>query len=230
MTPLLIPLAENPLLPAPFEIVAAIVFALLLWFLIAKYVVPGFEKTYAERTEAIQGGIEKAERAQAEAAGRAGAVPGAAGRVPQRGRPHPRGRQDAGQPDPGRDARAGPGRGEPHPHPDAGPAGGRARPGHDAAPQRDRWHGHHARRPHRRARASTTTSVPAVRSTASSPTWSRARPAARPASRAPRACRDRERHPAARARRGPRRPRRPRGGRAATRTPWRATCSPWSTR
>jgi F-type H+-transporting ATPase subunit b len=67
MTPLLLPLAENPLIPAPFEIVAAVVFALLLWFLIAKYVVPGFEKTYAERTEAIQGGIEKAERAQAEA-------------------------------------------------------------------------------------------------------------------------------------------------------------------
>jgi F-type H+-transporting ATPase subunit b len=67
MTPLLIPLAENPLIPAPFEIGAAVVFALLLWFLIAKYVVPGFEKTYAERTEAIQGGIEKAEQAQAEA-------------------------------------------------------------------------------------------------------------------------------------------------------------------
>jgi F-type H+-transporting ATPase subunit b len=67
MTPLLIPLAENPLIPAWFEVGAAVVFALLLWFLIAKYVVPGFEKTYAERTEAIQGGIEKAERAQAEA-------------------------------------------------------------------------------------------------------------------------------------------------------------------
>lgn len=67
MTPLLMPLAENPLLPAPFEIVAAIVFALLLWFLIAKFVVPNFERTYEERTEAIQGGIEKAERAQAEA-------------------------------------------------------------------------------------------------------------------------------------------------------------------
>ena len=68
MTLLLIPLAgENPLAPAPLEIIMAVIFALLLWFLIAKYVVPGFEKTYAERTEAIQGGIEKAERAQAEA-------------------------------------------------------------------------------------------------------------------------------------------------------------------
>ena len=67
MTPLLIPLAENPLFPELLEIILAVVFALLLWFLIAKYVVPGFERTYAERTEAIQGGIEKAERAQAEA-------------------------------------------------------------------------------------------------------------------------------------------------------------------
>jgi F-type H+-transporting ATPase subunit b len=68
MTPLLTLLAsENPLAPAPLEIIMAVIFALLLWFLIAKYVVPGFEKTYAERTEAIQGGIEKAERAQEEA-------------------------------------------------------------------------------------------------------------------------------------------------------------------
>jgi F-type H+-transporting ATPase subunit b len=68
MSPLLTALAtENPLAPAPLEIIMAVIFALLLWFLIAKYVVPSFEKTYAERTEAIQGGIEKAERAQAEA-------------------------------------------------------------------------------------------------------------------------------------------------------------------
>ena len=67
MTPLLIPLAENPLVPAPLEIILAVVFALILWFLIARYVSPAFERTYAERTEAIQGGIEKAERAQVEA-------------------------------------------------------------------------------------------------------------------------------------------------------------------
>lgn len=67
MIPLLIPMAENPLFPAPAEIIVAVIFALLLWFLLAKYVMPGFERTYAERTEAIQGGIEKAERAQADA-------------------------------------------------------------------------------------------------------------------------------------------------------------------
>ena len=68
MTSLIMPLAtENPLLPAPLEIIMAVIFALLLWFLIAKFVVPVFEKTYAERTEAIQGGMEKAERAQEQA-------------------------------------------------------------------------------------------------------------------------------------------------------------------
>ena len=67
MAPLLIPMAENPLLPAWTEIILAVVFALLLTYLIAKFVVPNFERTYAERTEAIQGGIEKAERAQADA-------------------------------------------------------------------------------------------------------------------------------------------------------------------
>ena len=57
----------NPLLPALGEIVLSIVFLLILWFLMARFVVPRFEATYAERTAAIQGGIEKAERAQAEA-------------------------------------------------------------------------------------------------------------------------------------------------------------------
>jgi F-type H+-transporting ATPase subunit b len=59
------PLAtENPLLPHPIEIILSVVFVLLLTVVIAKFVVPRFEATYAERTEAIQGGIEKAEKAQ----------------------------------------------------------------------------------------------------------------------------------------------------------------------
>jgi F-type H+-transporting ATPase subunit b len=49
------------------EIVMAIVFVILLTVVIAKFVVPQFEATYAERTAAIQGGMEKAEKAQAEA-------------------------------------------------------------------------------------------------------------------------------------------------------------------
>jgi F-type H+-transporting ATPase subunit b len=70
MITLLIPLqeeAENPLFPHLAEVIASIVFALLLWFAIAKWVVPRFEATYAERTAVIQGGIERAEKAQAEA-------------------------------------------------------------------------------------------------------------------------------------------------------------------
>jgi F-type H+-transporting ATPase subunit b len=55
---------ENPLLPAPIEIILSVVFVLLLTVVIARFVVPRFEATYAERTEAIQGGIEKAEKAQ----------------------------------------------------------------------------------------------------------------------------------------------------------------------
>jgi F-type H+-transporting ATPase subunit b len=71
MTTLLVPLQENPLIPNLAEVIASIVFALLLTFLISRFVVPRFEATYAERTATIQGGMEKAEKAQeaAEAAG-----------------------------------------------------------------------------------------------------------------------------------------------------------------
>jgi F-type H+-transporting ATPase subunit b len=64
-----IPLAEdlNPLIPHPIEIVLSIVVFGLLYFLAKKYVVPNFEKTFAERTSAIEGGLEAAERKQAEA-------------------------------------------------------------------------------------------------------------------------------------------------------------------
>ncbi len=64
----IVPLAElGPLLPHLSEIIAAVIFAVGLAVIIGKFVVPAFEKTYAERAEAIQGGMEKAERAQAEA-------------------------------------------------------------------------------------------------------------------------------------------------------------------
>jgi F-type H+-transporting ATPase subunit b len=57
----------NPLIPHVAEIIlGAIVFLLLVW-LIAKFVVPNFEKAYAERTEAIEGGLAAAETKQAEA-------------------------------------------------------------------------------------------------------------------------------------------------------------------
>jgi F-type H+-transporting ATPase subunit b len=57
----------NPLLPNFWEIlVVAVGFAVLL-FIVIKFVVPMFEKTFAERSQAIEGGIAKAEQAQAEA-------------------------------------------------------------------------------------------------------------------------------------------------------------------
>ncbi|WP_232547741.1 F0F1 ATP synthase subunit B [Propioniciclava soli] len=58
----------GPLLPEHWEEfwIGLALFA-IVYFAIAKFIVPKFEQTYAERTAAIQGGIEKAEAAQAEA-------------------------------------------------------------------------------------------------------------------------------------------------------------------
>src|SRR5262245_8258824 len=57
----------NPLLPHTFELVVGIFsFAVVAFFLI-KVLVPRIQKTLAERTDAIEGGIKRAEEAQAEA-------------------------------------------------------------------------------------------------------------------------------------------------------------------
>jgi len=57
----------NPLLPHLVEIIVGLVaFGLLFWIL-AKTVFPQFEKLYAERTDKIEGGLKRAEEAQAEA-------------------------------------------------------------------------------------------------------------------------------------------------------------------
>lgn len=57
----------NPLLPNWWEVlVTAVAFAVLL-FVVKKFIAPTFEKSYTDRVEAIEGGIEKAEEAQAEA-------------------------------------------------------------------------------------------------------------------------------------------------------------------
>ncbi|WP_214321529.1 F0F1 ATP synthase subunit B [Nonomuraea sediminis] len=59
--------AYNPLLPHTFELVVGIFsFAVVAIFLI-KVLVPRIQKTLAERTDAIEGGIKRAEEAQAEA-------------------------------------------------------------------------------------------------------------------------------------------------------------------
>ena len=58
----------NPLIPHPVEIVVGAIAFTLLFLVLKSKVVPMFEKAYAERTAAIQGGMEKAEQAQLEAA------------------------------------------------------------------------------------------------------------------------------------------------------------------
>jgi F-type H+-transporting ATPase subunit b len=60
--------APNPLLPHTAEIVVGAIAFGLLYFVMRRKVVPMFEKAFTARTEAIQGGIQRAEKAQAEAA------------------------------------------------------------------------------------------------------------------------------------------------------------------
>ena len=57
----------NPLLPHTAELIVGAVAFLLLFLVLRAKVVPMFEKAFTARTEAIQGGIEKAEKAQIEA-------------------------------------------------------------------------------------------------------------------------------------------------------------------
>jgi F-type H+-transporting ATPase subunit b len=58
----------NPLVPHLSEIiVGTIAFALLFW-LLARTVFPQFERVYAERTDKIEGGLQRAEEAQEQAA------------------------------------------------------------------------------------------------------------------------------------------------------------------
>jgi len=57
----------NPLIPHVSEIILGSVVFLILVAAVWKFVVPGFEKAYAARTAAIEGGIEEANKAQVEA-------------------------------------------------------------------------------------------------------------------------------------------------------------------
>ena len=58
---------ENPLGFVPVEFALSLITFGLLLFLIWKFVAPRFEQTFAERTQAIEGGIAAAEHKQAEA-------------------------------------------------------------------------------------------------------------------------------------------------------------------
>jgi len=59
--------AANPLVPHTAELVVGTIAFTLLFLVLRKAVVPMFEKAFAARTEAIEGGIKKAEQAQLEA-------------------------------------------------------------------------------------------------------------------------------------------------------------------
>lgn len=57
----------SPIVPEPVEIVVGLVAFGVLFLVLRKFAVPQFEKAFRERTAAIEGGIARAERAQAEA-------------------------------------------------------------------------------------------------------------------------------------------------------------------
>lgn len=56
-----------PLLPHPAEIIVGIIAFSILYWVYSKLVVPKMEELYAQRTAAIEGGMEQAEQAQAQA-------------------------------------------------------------------------------------------------------------------------------------------------------------------
>ena len=57
----------NPLIPHTAELIVGFIAFSILFFVLRKFVTPMFERAFAERTEAIKGGIERAEKAQMEA-------------------------------------------------------------------------------------------------------------------------------------------------------------------
>jgi F-type H+-transporting ATPase subunit b len=59
--------APSPILPHIPELILGFVAFIILLLVLKKYVVPRFEAAYEERAKMIEGGIEKAEKAQAEA-------------------------------------------------------------------------------------------------------------------------------------------------------------------
>jgi F-type H+-transporting ATPase subunit b len=59
--------AANPLIPHTAELIVGFIAFSLLFLVLRSRVVPMFEKAFAARTEAIQGGMEKAEKAQRDA-------------------------------------------------------------------------------------------------------------------------------------------------------------------
>lgn len=59
---------SNPFIPAPFEIIWSLVFVAIFAFFIIKYLLPKMNAILDERAAKIEGGLQLAEKAQAEAA------------------------------------------------------------------------------------------------------------------------------------------------------------------
>ncbi|MEU8345701.1 F-type H+-transporting ATPase subunit b [Actinomadura meyerae] len=58
---------NNPLVPHPYELVVGIFSFLVVMIVLGRILVPRLQKTLEERTQAIEGGLERAEQAQKEA-------------------------------------------------------------------------------------------------------------------------------------------------------------------
>lgn len=58
---------HSPVLPVWSEVILSLIVFAILFVLMRKFIVPSFEKTFAERTQAIEGGLSAAETKQAEA-------------------------------------------------------------------------------------------------------------------------------------------------------------------
>nr|WP_037917387.1 F0F1 ATP synthase subunit B [Actinacidiphila yeochonensis] len=59
--------AQNPLIPDTAELVVGLLCFFIVFGLLGKKLLPNIQKTLAERHDAIEGGLERAEKAQAEA-------------------------------------------------------------------------------------------------------------------------------------------------------------------
>ena len=60
--------SENPLVPNLTELITGLIAFAIVFGLLAKLLLPRIQQTLAERTDAIEGGLKRAEEAQAEAA------------------------------------------------------------------------------------------------------------------------------------------------------------------
>jgi F-type H+-transporting ATPase subunit b len=59
--------AQNPLIPDTAELVVGLLCFFIVFGILGKKLLPNIQKTLAERHDAIEGGLERAEKAQAEA-------------------------------------------------------------------------------------------------------------------------------------------------------------------